>query len=69
PYNLCHSGLDPESSLLLWIPAFAGMTPMALPYEGTLQREKQIKEWKRQWKIELIERENPEWRDLYKDIL
>ncbi|MDP2720042.1 MAG: hypothetical protein Q8P44_09530, partial [Dehalococcoidia bacterium] len=27
PYNLCHSGLDPESSLLLWIPAFAGMTP------------------------------------------
>ncbi|MDP2719597.1 MAG: hypothetical protein Q8P44_07195, partial [Dehalococcoidia bacterium] len=47
----------------------AGMTPMALPYEGTLQREKQIKEWKRRWKIELIERENPEWRDLYKDIL
>ncbi|MDP2720049.1 MAG: GIY-YIG nuclease family protein, partial [Dehalococcoidia bacterium] len=35
----------------------------------TLQREKQIKEWKRRWKIELIERENPEWRDLYKDIL
>ncbi|MDP2720069.1 MAG: hypothetical protein Q8P44_09670, partial [Dehalococcoidia bacterium] len=29
PYNLCHSGLDPESSLLLWIPAKAGMTPMA----------------------------------------
>ncbi len=38
-------------------------------YEGTLQREKQIKEWKRQWKIELIERNNPEWRDLYEDIL
>ncbi|MDZ4247139.1 MAG: GIY-YIG nuclease family protein, partial [Dehalococcoidia bacterium] len=38
-------------------------------YEGTLKREKQIKEWKRRWKIELIERENPEWRDLYKDIL
>ncbi|MDP2718787.1 MAG: hypothetical protein Q8P44_03000 [Dehalococcoidia bacterium] len=29
PYNLCHSGLDPESSLLLWIPAFAGMTPVS----------------------------------------
>ncbi|MDP2718295.1 MAG: GIY-YIG nuclease family protein, partial [Dehalococcoidia bacterium] len=38
-------------------------------YEGTHQREKQIKEWERQGKIELIERENPEWRDLYKDIL
>ena len=38
-------------------------------YAGTLQREKQIKEWKRKWKIELIERNNPEWRDLYEDIL
>jgi putative endonuclease len=37
-------------------------------YEGTLIREKQIKEWKRQWKIELIEKSNPEWRDLYEDI-
>ena len=27
-------------------------------------REKQIKEWKRAWKIALIERENPEWEDL-----
>lgn len=38
-------------------------------YEGALQREKQIKEWKRSWKIELIERANPEWRDLYEEIL
>ena len=38
-------------------------------YEGSLQREKQIKEWKRRWKIELIERVNPVWRDLYEDIL
>jgi putative endonuclease len=36
--------------------------------ESTLQREKQIKEWKRQWKIELIEKSNPEWKDLYNDI-
>ena len=33
-----------------------------------IAREKQIKEWKRAWKIELIERANPEWRDLYSDI-
>jgi len=31
-------------------------------------REKQIKKWKRNWKIELIEEKNPNWRDLYLDI-
>jgi putative endonuclease len=36
-------------------------------YEGALQ--KQIKEWKREWKLELIERSNPEWRDLYEEIV
>ncbi|QWR77104.1 GIY-YIG nuclease family protein [Candidatus Magnetomonas plexicatena] len=29
-----------------------------------IEREKQIKKWKRQWKIELIEKYNPEWNDL-----
>jgi putative endonuclease len=33
-----------------------------------IQREKQLKRWKRIWKIELIEKENPEWRDLYSGI-
>ncbi len=28
------------------------------------RRERQIKEWKREWKIQLIETKNPEWRDL-----
>jgi putative endonuclease len=32
-------------------------------------RERQIKEWKRQWKIRLIEEANPSWRDLYDEIL
>jgi putative endonuclease len=32
-----------------------------------LQREKQMKSWKRSWKIGLIERHNPLWRDLYND--
>jgi putative endonuclease len=31
-------------------------------------REKRIKKWKREWKIKLIEKENPEWKDLYYDI-
>jgi putative endonuclease len=32
--------------------------------EEAIRREKQLKRWKRDWKIELIERENLEWRDL-----
>jgi len=30
-----------------------------------LAREKRLKKWKRQWKINLIEKENPDWKDLY----
>ena len=33
--------------------------------EGAILREKQIKKWLRAWKIELIEKDNPEWDDLY----
>jgi putative endonuclease len=33
--------------------------------EGAIRREKQIRHWRRSWKLELIERENPEWEDLY----
>ena len=29
-----------------------------------IQREKQLKKWKREWKIRLIEEQNPEWKDL-----
>ena len=36
-------------------------------YEA-LTREKQIKEWKRHWKIELIQKTNPLWLDLFHDI-
>lgn len=31
-------------------------------------REKQMKKWNRQWKINLIEKNNPEWNDLYNEI-
>lgn len=33
-----------------------------------IKREEAIKIWKRNWKIELIEKMNPEWRDLYFEI-
>jgi putative endonuclease len=38
-------------------------------YESAVQREKQIKEWKRKWKLELIEKVNPEWKDLYEELV
>ena len=36
--------------------------------ESAFQRERQIKKWNRVWKLELIERSNPIWRDLYEEI-
>ena len=35
---------------------------------SAITREKQIKKWKRQWKINLIEKENSQWRDLWDEI-
>ena len=32
-------------------------------------REKQLKNWRREWKIALIEKDNPHWSDLYQDLL
>jgi putative endonuclease len=36
--------------------------------EAAIVREKQLKNWKRAWKLELIEKTNPYWRDLHDDI-
>ena len=48
--------------LLVWFERHDGI-------EGAIGREKAIKKWRRAWKIEVIEAMNPEWRDLYADIL
>jgi putative endonuclease len=47
---------------LVWYEMHANM-------ESAITREKQLKEWKRQWKVELIEKSNPYWNDLYETIL
>ena len=36
--------------------------------DEAFRRERQMKVWRRAWKIELIEKTNPGWRDLYPDI-
>ena len=36
---------------------------------AAITREKQIKKWKRQWKVDLIEENNPKWDDLYKTLI
>ena len=47
---------------LVWHEAHATM-------ESAIGREKAIKDWRRAWKLRLIEAMNPQWRDLYEDIL
>jgi putative endonuclease len=39
-----------------------------LNVEDAIKREKQLKKWRRQWKINLIYSVNPNWDDLYEDI-
>ena len=36
---------------------------------SAIEREKQIKKWKREWKLELIEEQNPTWKDLYEEVI
>jgi len=48
--------------LLVWFEAHQEMA-------SAIAREKALKEWKRTWKLELIERSNPAWKDLYVDII
>ena len=36
---------------------------------SAIQREKQIKKWNRLWRINLVEKKNPDWRDLYDEIV
>ena len=37
--------------------------------EAAITREKQLKKWKRRWKLRIIEEQNPDWNDLYQSII
>jgi putative endonuclease len=47
---------------LVWYEQHADMN-------AAIAREKSMKKWKRDWKIDLIEKENPEWEDLYDSLV
>ena len=47
--------------MLVWYEAFGDI-------ELAIQREKQMKEWNRLWKLRVIEEMNPEWNDLYESL-
>ncbi|MGH8174258.1 MAG: GIY-YIG nuclease family protein, partial [Rhodanobacteraceae bacterium] len=51
-----------QTHLLVWFEIHAVI-------ECAIAREKAIKEWKRAWKISMIETANPYWRDLYEELL
>ena len=48
--------------ILVWYELHSSM-------ESAITREKAVKEWKRRWKLELIEGINPGWRDLYDELV
>jgi putative endonuclease len=37
--------------------------------DSAIKREKRLKDWKRKWKVQLIESTNPDWEDLYSKII
>jgi len=53
--------LNPPGSLLIVVPK--DLHPSAI------QREKRLQDWKRKWKVHLIEKDNPDWEDLYPMIV
>jgi putative endonuclease len=52
---------DYDVKLLVWYEVHTSR-------ESAFIRERQIKKWNRAWKLELIEKTNPSWRDLYEEI-
>jgi putative endonuclease len=50
-----------QVTMLVWYEEHAWIS-------DAIQRETSLKRWSRKWKLELIEKMNPEWRDLYFDL-
>jgi len=50
-----------DVKMLVWFEAYESV-------HDAIHRETLLKKWKRRWKLELIEKTNPEWRDLYETL-
>ena len=48
--------------LLVWYQGYDNPT-------SAIEREKELKKWRREWKVNLIEQDNPNWDDLYPAII
>jgi putative endonuclease len=61
--NKLASGFSKEHgcTLLVWYNAYDDL-------QEARHRELQIKKWKRAWKVDLIEQDNPQWKDLYETL-
>ena len=61
--NKLAKGFTNEYSVirLVWFETYDDIT-------AAIEREKKLKKWRREWKINLIERDNPNWDDLYDAI-
>jgi putative endonuclease len=82
PYGTLYVGSTSDIARRIWEHKSGGIPGFTAKYgvnrlvwfesheatETAKLREKQIKEWKRVWKIELIERDNPYWIDLYPSL-
>jgi len=51
-----------EVKRLVWFELFSD-------FPAAIVREKQLKKWNRAWKIELVEKTNPDWRDLSRELI
>jgi putative endonuclease len=82
PYGTIYVGMTSDLARRIWehkirgVPGFTGRYGVDRlvwfeaheAAQAAMLRERQIKEWKRDWKINLIERDNPRWIDLYQNI-
>ena len=67
--NICNTrGLHARASAKFVKLASSFDAEVHVTREGAFRRERAIKKWRRAWKLELIERANPGWRDLFADL-
>jgi putative endonuclease len=82
PYGTLYAGVTSDIAKRIWehknkvVPGFTARYGVGTlvwfevhdTMEAAIRREKQIKEWKRAWKISLIEHDNPHWIDLFPNL-